>query len=149
MGTPFARTAAVTLGALFSALGGLHVYWLAGGTFGVGVVLPTAKRGGPPLFRPSATAKLAVAIALLLAGALAFAATSGQSSGPIRTVLAVTHGAVVFLFGARAVGDFRYLGVFKRIKDTRFAIWDTRLFVPLCFAIALLSGVVSLDQWSR
>ncbi|NRF91294.1 DUF3995 domain-containing protein [Paenibacillus frigoriresistens] len=30
------------------------------------------------------------------------------------------------------MGDFKYVGLFKRVKQTRFATYDTFLFTPLC-----------------
>lgn len=35
----------------------------------------------------------------------------------------------------RAVGDFRLVGFFKRIRGSRFARLDTLLYSPLCFAL--------------
>jgi hypothetical protein len=35
------------------------------------------------------------------------------------------------LFGARAIGERRYVGFFKRVRGTAFAWWDTRVFSPL------------------
>jgi hypothetical protein len=40
-------------------------------------------------------------------------------------------------FLLRAVGEFRLVGLFKRIRGTAFARWDTWLFSPLCLLIAL------------
>jgi hypothetical protein len=48
------------------------------------------------------------------------------------------------VFAARAVGDFRYVGFFKRVRDSRFARRDSRLFSPLCAAIALAAAMVGL-----
>ena len=39
-------------------------------------------------------------------------------------------------FLARTVGEFRLVGVFKRVRGTPFATWDTWLFTPLCGLIA-------------
>ena len=43
------------------------------------------------------------------------------------------------VFALRAVGDFRCVGFFKRVKDTPFAVWDSRLFSPLCGILSLLA----------
>jgi catechol 2,3-dioxygenase-like lactoylglutathione lyase family enzyme len=43
------------------------------------------------------------------------------------------------VFLLRAVGDFRLVGFFKRVRGTPFARWDTRLFSPLCVALGLAS----------
>lgn len=51
--------------------------------------------------------------------------------------------ALAALFGLRAVGDFRYVGLFKRVKDSPFARWDSRLFTPLCIAVAAGSAMTA------
>ena len=41
------------------------------------------------------------------------------------------------VFFIRAVGEFRLVGLFKRVRSTTFARWDTLLFSPLCLVISL------------
>jgi hypothetical protein len=43
-------------------------------------------------------------------------------------------------FAARAIGEFRYVGLFKREHSTRFARLDTWLFTLSCAATALVAG---------
>jgi hypothetical protein len=50
--------------------------------------------------------------------------------------------AVVLLL--RAIGDFRFVGFFKTVKDTRFAVNDTYIFSPLCLILAILSLYIFL-----
>jgi uncharacterized protein DUF3995 len=38
---------------------------------------------------------------------------------------------------ARAIGDLRLFGFAKRVRGTRFACWDTRLYSPLSAALGL------------
>jgi hypothetical protein len=45
----------------------------------------------------------------------------------------------------RAVGDFHYVGFFKRIRNTRFAKMDTLIYTPLCLALAV--GVVAISVY--
>lgn len=47
-----------------------------------------------------------------------------------------------FIFIGRAIGDFKFVGFSKKIKGTKFAIWDTRLYAPLCLFIAALTFLV-------
>jgi hypothetical protein len=54
------------------------------------------------------------------------------------------HGMSAVLF-LRAVGDFRAVGFSKRVRDTRFAWWDTRLFSPLCLAMAVLAALTDAN----
>jgi hypothetical protein len=40
------------------------------------------------------------------------------------------------VLAARAVGDFRLVGLFKRVRGTRFARYDSLVYTPLCLALA-------------
>jgi hypothetical protein len=106
------------------------------GTYGVPSV------DGKPLFVPSARATMAVGI-VLLAFALLVAATGGLVSiGLAPRLLSWISLALAAGLLARAVGDFRYVGFFKRVRASRFAQLDTRVFSPLCLALAI--GVATI-----
>lgn len=113
-------TAAVVL----SALGAIHIYWAAGGALGKGAAVPT--RDGQAVLHPTPFTTIVVAIGLFAMAALVAA--------KIGWAIWIVSG--VFLL--RAVGDFRYVGFFKRIRDSRFARLDTRLYSPLCLLLATL-----------
>jgi hypothetical protein len=38
---------------------------------------------------------------------------------------------------ARAIGEFKYLGFFKRVTGSKFARLDTLLYSPLCLLLAV------------
>jgi hypothetical protein len=44
---------------------------------------------------------------------------------------------LVAVFAIRALGDFKYVGFFKKVKNTDFAINDTKYFTPLCAFVAV------------
>lgn len=115
------------------ALSMLHVFWAAGGQWGSRVAVPEVS--GRPAFVPSRGATLGVAAALLLA-ALVVLGRVGLWFVPVPRWLFVwgTWG-LAGIFLARAVGDFRRFGFFKRVRGTAFARWDTRLFSPLCLGL--------------
>ena len=46
------------------------------------------------------------------------------------------------LFLMRAVGDFKYVGFFKSIRETSFAKMDSRFFSPLCLLISTISFLI-------
>ena len=80
---------------------------------------------------------LAVASALVLARArlaLGVVPPAVSRSG--------TWGVAVVLT-ARAVGEFNYLGFFKRRRGTRFARLDTRLYSPLALALGIGAAVIA------
>ena len=45
---------------------------------------------------------------------------------------------LIAVFFLRALGDFKYIGFFKKIRNTSFAKSDTWFFSPLCLLISLL-----------
>ena len=55
--------------------------------------------------------------------------------------------AVIFLL--RAIGDFKYIGFFKKIKETKFAINDTKIYAPLCLFIAIVSLIIYILSRSK
>ena len=64
-----------------------------------------------------------------------FARLGLLGDGLPRDVLTACTWLMAAAFLLRSVGDFRYVGVFKRVAHTRFAYWDTRLFVPICLLL--------------
>jgi hypothetical protein len=97
---------------------------------------------GTPLFRPGRTATLGVAL-LFITASLLVLQQGGVLTLPGR---AVAYRLGIWLLAAilmlRTVGDFRYVGIFKRERRTRFAARDTRIYTPLCGVLA--AGVLYL-----
>jgi uncharacterized protein DUF3995 len=123
-----------------AALGALHIYWALGGTVGAGsAVVPAV--GGRSAFTPGPALTLAVAALLEIAAALvALQGTLFVIDGlPPALIRAGALGVAVVL-AARGVGDFRLVGLFKRVRRTRFARLDSRVYTPLCFAVA--AGII-------
>ncbi|MDF2959829.1 MAG: hypothetical protein K0S39_1564 [Paenibacillus sp.] len=125
-------------------LGLFHLYWAAGGKWGTKGVLPVREGETEPLFKPQPAVTTAVAIlfftvSFLLLAQGGFVPAFGPNGV---TGWSCTVCAAAFLL--RAIGDFRYLGFFKRVKSTRFAALDTQLYSPLSFLLALLLYGASL-----
>ncbi len=105
----------------------VHVYWAFGGRAGAESAIP--QRDGRPSFEPSPAATLAVAAGLAVVAA-GIAASGRATWGRIIALLA----GLAFL--ARAIGDFRRVGLFKTEREGAFARNDTRLYTPLCLALS-------------
>jgi hypothetical protein len=131
-------------GVLF-AIAMLHVYWAFGGRTGMIFAVPS--RDGEPLFRPSRASTLAVAFALLAAGAVALDAGHLLAWRLPRPVALVGCMALAVVFVARAVGERRYIGFFKQVRGTSFAWWDTRVFSPLCAAVGVAFVILAIGGW--
>lgn len=131
---------AIALIAVFLCLSLVHTYWLFGGRAGLLAAIP--ERDGQPVFQPSAVATLVVAMVLALC-ALLIAATAGLVTLPLsQSALAWLTRALAVGLLLRAIGDFRLVGFFKCVRDTRFARLDTTVYSPLCLALAVGSAIV-------
>jgi Protein of unknown function (DUF3995) len=101
---------------------------------------------GKPLFVPSTGATIAVGVVLILF-ALLVAATGGfVSLGlPTRWLEWMSYALALGLL-ARAIGEFKYVGFFKKVRGSRFARMDTFIFSPLCLLLAIGVAVVALQH---
>ena len=123
---------------LLTGLSLLHVYWAAGGKFAAAVAVPEIN--GRAAFVPGTLATLAVAVALLVAAGIVLGKISD-----LRPTWIFRWGTwgLTAVFLLRAIGEFRLVGFFKSVRNTRFAWWDTRLFSPLCLLLCFLLIVVA------
>jgi hypothetical protein len=123
----------IVLIVVFLSLASIHVYWAFGGKWGWEGAIPTLD--GEALFNPGRYSTLLVAMALLAAAIVSLWRGLSADIGPMwipHTGIWVIAG----VFTLRAIGDFRYYGLFKKERDTIFARNDSRIYVPLCLAIA-------------
>lgn len=113
----------------------IHFYWAFGGIWGLKQAVPTLKNT-EHLFKPSPIATALVGI-VMLGFALLYAEKSGVFIVKLPDFIN-TYGlkAVATVFLIRAIGDFNYVGLTKKIKDTVFAKSDTKLYVPLCLFLS-------------
>ncbi|HEY4395141.1 MAG TPA: DUF3995 domain-containing protein [Polyangia bacterium] len=127
--------------AVLAALAAVHLYWALGGRRGANGAIP--ERDGQPLFRPGPGATLVVAGLLAVASALVLA-RAGWGPDVVPPVVSRwgTWGVAVVLT-ARAVGDFNYLGFFKRRRGTRFARLDARFYSPLALGLGIGTALVA------
>ena len=126
-----------------------HLHWAFGGRLGYSVSLPQRPDGSAvmahrlPWWRPAAGA---VALGLV-ALALLLVAFAGHLPLPLprgfaRAALLATGAAFV----ARALLPNRYVGFFKSLRSTRWALFDTRLYSPLFLLLGLLLAAQALAR---
>ena len=101
---------------------------------------------GRPLFTPSRKATVGVGVALLLFSALVAATAGLISVGLSRKALSWLSFTLAIGLLARAVGEFKYVGFFKRVRGSRFARLDTLLYSPLCLLLAIGVALVALHN---
>ena len=127
--------------AIIAFAGGFHAHWALGGRLGFSVSLPQRPDGSPVMahrlgwWRPAAGA---VALGLACLAALLLG-RAGYVELPLPAALVrIALGAVGAAFVARALVPNLYVGFFKRLRTTRWAKYDTRLYSPLFLLLGLL-----------
>lgn len=126
----------------FLALALWHIY-MALKSHGEGAV-PSVN--GRPLFVPSRRATVAVGIVLVLFAGLVATTAGLLAVGLPRAVTSwLSYGLALGLL-LRAVGEFRYVGLFKRVRGTKFAVLDTFVYSPLCLLLAAGVALVAFQH---
>ena len=131
---------AVGVSGVFVALGLWHFYMAFADSSGESAAVPSLD--GKPLFVPSTQATVTVGVVLILFAVLV-AATSGMLSLGLPPIALswLSYALALGLF-ARAIGEFKYVGFFKKIRGSRFARMDTLFYSPLC--LLLSAGVATI-----
>lgn len=107
-------------------------------------VVPTFSDEGKKVFKPGLHATMGVGIAM---GGFAFITignTGFFDQSLSHTFIRYATLAIGILFLLRAIGEFKYIGFFKKVKGTLFAKNDTRYYSPLCLVIAIVSFAIIL-----
>lgn len=130
---------------IFLSISIIHFYWAFGGKRFSGAVVPT-KDDTQPLFVPGAISTFIVAIGLLCFGIFYVI-----KYGFIKVNLPILINQFGFWFIAsifivRAIGDFNYVGFFKKYKSSKFAINDTKYYSPLCLLIGILTLILEISN---
>ncbi len=128
---------------IFLFISGLHIYWAFGGRWAMNAVIPTKTGSQEKMFQPGIFATLIVAVGLLLFATITLGNLGWFDYLMNRKYIGYATIAIACIFLIRAIGDFKYAGFFKRIKDTDFARNDTRIYSPLCLLIAVLAFMIT------
>jgi hypothetical protein len=135
---------ACLLGLIFLLLSVIHIYWAFGGNWGLQAAIPT-NENNKKVMNPKLVACILVAI-ILFALALVMFTVVKILYIPFPTwVLKFGTYVIAIVFLLRAVGDFKYVGFFKKIKVTQFAKYDTKYFSPLCVVISILAFILAIS----
>lgn len=126
---------------IFLLLSAIHFYWLIGGKWRLSAAIPTHVTGDKAVFTPSTFATFVVALGLL---GMAFIEYNYLSQTIVMTPQyhKVASMIITLIFTLRALGDFNYVGIFKKVKTTPFAKNDTAFYTPLCIWLAITQAVI-------
>lgn len=122
---------------LLLALSLIHFSWVMGSKWGFDKALPTNKEGTTVL-KPSRFDSAMVAIGLFLFATFYLLKGDFISLSVPSYILRYAGWAISSIFLLRAIGDFKYVGFFKKVIGTEFAKLDTLFYSPLCLILAAI-----------
>lgn len=128
---------------IFIFLAGIHIYWGFGGKWGNDAAIPTTENN-KKVIDPKLKECMVVAIALLSLSVIVLVKSEIIAFGFPNWLLEYGLWIISILFIIRAIGEFKYVGFFKKVKTTKFAQMDTKYFSPLCLLISILAMTLAL-----
>ncbi|NME67937.1 DUF3995 domain-containing protein [Flammeovirga aprica] len=131
---------------LFTFLGGIHFYWLFGGKWGVHKVIPT-KANEATAFETPPIATFMVGMILFSFGLIYFLKLNLFIPPVSEEILRYGYWGIPFIFILRAIGEFNYVGFFKRVRGTEFAEADTKFFSPLCLGVGVIGLMIEVVKY--
>lgn len=121
---------------IFTFLSLVHFYWAFSGNEMQEYVIP--ELNNEKIFSPSKLMTSAVGFGLLSFAFIILGHIGVFELLYLNNIFKYGTWLIALIFFVRSIGDFKYAGFFKKIKDTKFAFWDTRLYSPLCLLISIL-----------
>jgi len=133
----------IVIANIFVSLALLHLFWVFGGQWGISATIPT-DLNGRRLFNPGRLGTLLVAIGLLF-----FALINLSAIGVVKVPFEnryVLYGMYVIsgIFLLRFIGDLKYVGIFKKYRQSVFASRDTYIYSPLSLFLSLSNGILAV-----
>lgn len=130
-------------GLLLAILSSIHFYWAFGGKWGFELALPQNAEQ-QKMLNPKPIDCAIIGLGLL-AFSLFFLYSVKLLPLPLPSWL-LPNGLWIIsgIFFLRALGDFRYVGFSKGIRNTRFSRLDSFYYSPLCLLISLAGAGIAL-----
>jgi Protein of unknown function (DUF3995) len=134
---------AILLFVIFLSISLLHFYWSLGGQWAKHAAVPT-RNDQSRVFTPGLLATLVVAFGLLSFALFSLTKVELLDWRVDPVIKMVGFWIITLIFLARAIGDGKYVGFLKKIRDTEFGRNDSKFYSPLCLIIAILSVMLAL-----
>lgn len=126
---------------IFFIIAGFHYYWTFGGRYGLLAAVPEIESTGRQVFMPGRLITFVVANLFLIVAVYFFCIGLQSDLISARHAFYFLTG-ISFITFLRAIGDFKYVGFFKKKSNTLFSRNDTSFYSPLCLFLALTSFIM-------
>lgn len=130
---------------VFLTLSAIHIYWSLGGKWSSDAVIPI-KGNCKKVFTPGAFSTFLVALGLLSFGSFILLKAALLKFQIPLWLDQFGLWIIAGIFFIRAIGEFKYVGFFKKIKHTQFGRNDTKYYSPLCLIIGILIMIIALNK---
>lgn len=117
---------------------------MLGGTWGFDKALPTNEEGKRVL-NPTRKDSAFVAFGLLLFASYYLLKGNFIVLNVPSYIFAYAGWLISSIFILRAMGDFKYVGFFKKVRKTEFANLDSKYYSPLCLALSAISIMIEIS----
>ncbi|HNP19602.1 MAG TPA: DUF3995 domain-containing protein [Fulvivirga sp.] len=121
----------------------LHFYWALGGKWAFAAALPTNEEG-KRMLNPKKKDSLIVGFGLLMFAVFYFIKTDLILFPLPQWIIQYFGWVIAVIFILRSVGDFKYIGFFKKIRTTPFGKNDSKYYSPLCLFIGMVAVLIQL-----
>ncbi len=128
-------------------ISGLHFYWAFGGKWGIQHTIPEKFKAD--FFNEKNRTKMNVATLIVAIGLLMLSIITLSNYANLFSFLP-HHMIIIFtriiggIFLLRGIGDFNMFGLFRKKRNTLFAVKDKQVFTPLCLYLGISSIFISL-----
>lgn len=129
----------IAVASILAVIALFHFYWSLGGVYGIYSTAP--KLEGKDEFKIPKFLAFIVACLISFLAILAVLLVSDNS--PFKELLSYCGYAVSAVFIIRAIGDFKYLGFFKKIYNSSFSKKDSLYYSPLCLMLGVAFIILS------
>jgi hypothetical protein len=133
------------LALILTAIALLHFYWGVGGTWAASAALPKHP-DGRVVFTPGTGPCFAVTGAVGAVAYLCLARVGIVPAGGMAPHLRAGLLMVSGVFAFRSIGDFRYVGFFRKIRGTDFSRLDRFYYTPLCVILSVALAWLGLAK---
>jgi len=107
-----------------------HFYWAFGGKIGLDRAIPT--KDGKALLNPGKFLTIIVGFIIISFACIAYILNLKDLNLISYSEQIIYAGWFLsIVFAIRSIGDFNMVGLFKKIKTTKFAEFDSKYFIPL------------------
>lgn len=134
----------IILSSMFLILALIHFNWAIGGTWGFDASIPTNEKD-EKIFNPKRIESFIVGFGLFLFSLFYFNQTTIINISIPTWLNNILTYLIPIIFLLRSIGEFKYVGFFKKFKQTKFADMDTKLFSPLCLIIFIFGFIIAFN----